>query len=88
MGAPGAWRLCVATSPDESIAIEPETAAVPPVSTPPPSATRAAWIASDPPGRLAPTAPRRSMAGEMAMPPVAVIESDRPLVQSLPFRPG
>jgi len=28
------------------------------------------------------------MAGEMAMPPDAVIESDRPLVQSLPLPPG
>ena len=57
---------------------------MPAVSTPPPSATRAAWITSAPPGRLGPTAPRRSIAGEIATPPEAVIESERPLVQLLP----
>ena len=66
----------------------PDEAFVPAVSTPPPSDTWPAWIVSVPPERLVPTAPLRSIAGEIATPPVAVIESERPVVQSLPFPPG
>ena len=88
MAAPGACRFCVTTRPGESMKMPPDEAFVPAVSTPPPSDTWPAWIASVPPERLVPTAPLRSIAGEIATPPVAVIESERPVVQSLPFPPG
>ena len=61
----------------------PEGAFVPAVSTPPPSETRAAWMSSEPPARLAPAVPRRSRAGEIATPPEALIVSEWPLTQSV-----
>jgi len=84
---PGACSVCVTTSPGESIEMLPELAAVPAVSTPPPSETRAARMEREPPGRLVPISPRRSIAGEIATPPDAVMESERPAVQFWPAVP-
>ena len=65
----------------------PEGAVVPAVSTGPPSETRAALIDERAAWAIRAAAPRRSIAGEIATPPDAVIESERPFVQLLPAVP-